>query len=67
MSKPAERDANLILLISFGYPMAIALTLFGAWASFWTLGARGVPISAAIDLGNELGPEDQHEQLAEFV
>jgi hypothetical protein len=56
MSKPAERDPDLILLVSVGYPMATVLMLFAAWASFWTLEAR-VPISP-IQL------EDQHEELA---
>jgi hypothetical protein len=64
MSKPAERDANLILLVSAGYPMATALMLFAAWVSFWTTGARVVPISPAY-LGNEVVPEDQDEQLAQ--
>jgi hypothetical protein len=68
MSKPAERDANLILLVSVGYPLATALMLFGAWTSFWAIGARAVPISpAALDPGEGVGPEDQYEQLAEFA
>jgi hypothetical protein len=65
MSKPAERDANLMLLVSVGYPLAITLTLFGAWASFWKLGARVVQISpAALDPGEGVVPEDQYAQLA---
>jgi hypothetical protein len=60
MSKPAECEPALILLVGVGYPMATALMLFAAWASFWTLEPR-VPISpAAVQL------EDQHEELAGF-
>jgi hypothetical protein len=66
MSKPVERDANLILLVSAGYPMATALMLFAAWVSFWTMGTRVVPISPA-HLGKEVLAEDQDEQLAQFV
>jgi hypothetical protein len=60
MSKPAERDPDLTLLVSVGYPMATALMLFAAWASFWTLGVR-VPISpTAIQL------VDEHEELLDI-
>jgi hypothetical protein len=68
MSKPAEGDANLILLVSVGYPMATALMLLGAWASFWTLGAKVVPIPpAATYLGNEVAPDNKQEQVSQFV
>jgi hypothetical protein len=41
MAKPAERDPNLVLLLSTGYPIATALTLYADWASFW------IPLSPA--------------------
>jgi hypothetical protein len=46
MSKPGERDPNLILLVSVGYPIATALMMFAAWASFWTPGARVAALTA---------------------
>jgi hypothetical protein len=63
MSKPAERDPNLILLVSVGYPMATALMLFAAWASFWTI---GVPISPAV-LQSSGVLVDEHEELAGYL
>jgi hypothetical protein len=60
MSKPAERDPDLILLVSVGYPMAIAFMLFAAWASFWTLGVR-VPISPT---ATQMA--DEHEEIPDI-
>ena len=55
MSEPIERDPNLILLLSAGYPLAAGIMLFAVWASFWSLGAK-VPITPALQI-------DKHQNV----
>jgi hypothetical protein len=63
MSNIAERDPNLALLVSAGYPMAAGLMLFSAWTSFWTFPATPL-MAPATDTGL---PERQAERRLEPI